>query len=272
MTREAFTDVGGLRVRHLEDGRGPAVLLLHGASLGSSAEVWAANLGDLAAQGLRAIALDLPGFGQSGAPADHSVAFRTAFVPLFLDALAIDRAHIVGHSQSGRIAVGLALKQRERAAKLVVVGTASLLPPLATAPKSDDGEGDEGAAREPTLDETRTMLEANLFDRALATPDAVGLRHRMSTGRNFDAFLARKAAKREKSAGEGKPLWQRLDEVPVPMRLIYGKQDRAAEERVALARQRYPALDIHLIDRCGHLVQWDARGRFAELAAGFLKG
>jgi 2-hydroxymuconate-semialdehyde hydrolase len=271
VAREAFIDAGGLRVRYLEEGRGPAVLLLHGASLGSSADVWAANLGDLAQRGLRAIAPDLPGFGLSDNPSDHSVGFRTRFTPVLLEALTIDRAHVVGHSQSGRIAVSLALKQPERVAKILVVGTASMLPPLDAA-NGDEPEGDGGGAREPTLEETRRMLEASLFERSLATAEAVRLRHRMSVGKNFEAFLARQAAKRGKSGSGEKPLWQRLDEVPVPMRLIYGRQDRAAERRVALAKQRYPALDIHLLDRCGHLVQWDARARFAELAGDFLLG
>ena len=271
MAREAFTDAAGLRVRHLEEGSGSAVLLLHGASLGSSADVWAPNLGDFAARGFRAIAPDLPGFGLSDNPQDHSVGFRAAFVPLFLDRLGLDRAHVVGHSQSGRIAVGLALRERDRVGRIVVVGTASLLPPLEGAPKSDDAEGDAAsAAAEPTLEEVRRMLEASLFNRALATAQAVELRRRMSVGKNFEAFLARKAAKREKGGGEGVPMWQRLAEVPVPMRLIYGKQDRAAQTRVAAARQRHPALDIHLVERCGHLVQWDARERFVELAATFL--
>ena len=266
--REVFTEAGGLRVRHLEAGRGPVALFLHGASLGSSADVWTRNLADFAATGFRAIALDLPGFGLSGVPADPSVGFRTKFVPVFLDALGVRAAHVIGHSQSGRIAVGLALREPERVAKIVVVGTASMLPPLESA-KSDDGEGDEANA-EPTLDDARRMLEANVFDRSLATPEAVALRHRMSTGRNFEAFRARQQAKREKSGGEGKALWQRLAEVTVPMLLIYGRNDRAAEARVALAKQQYPALDIHLVDNCGHLVQWDQRERFAQLAGSFL--
>ena len=273
MAREVFTDVAGLRVRHLEEGRGAAIVLLHGASLGSSADVWAANLDDFAARGFRAIAPDLPGFGLSDDSADHSVAFRTAFVPRFLDALALDSANVVGHSQSGRIAVGLALKQPDRVAKIVVVGTASMLPPLADAAgtRSDDAEGDEGGSKETTLEDARRMLEANVFDRTLVTDAAVELRHRMSTGRNFAAFVARQGAKRGKSGGESQPLWQRLAEVNVPMRLIYGRQDRAAEKRVELARSRYPGLDIHLVDRCGHLVQWDVRERFAALVSDFLK-
>src|SRR5439155_22073 len=45
--------VDGLSVRCLEQGKGAAVLLLHGASLGSSADVWGRNLAPLAANGLR---------------------------------------------------------------------------------------------------------------------------------------------------------------------------------------------------------------------------
>jgi len=279
--REVFTDVGGVRVRHLEAGSGPAVLLMHGASLGSSADVWSANLADLAARGLRAIAPDLPGFGLTEGEFEHSVGYRTAFVPRLLDALRLERAHLVGHSQSGRIAVMLALNETARVGRIVVLGTGSMLPPRENA-KGDDAEPDETIAQEPSLDDVRRILEANVFDRSLVTEEAVAVRHRMSTGRNFQAHLARKAAKRAK-AGRGqpprgqestdeKPLWQRLDEVPVPLRLVYGRQDRAAEPRVAAALTRYPALDIHLVDRCGHLVQWDARERFAELAGSFLTG
>jgi pimeloyl-ACP methyl ester carboxylesterase len=65
MPRENFIEVQGLRIRTLEEGSGPALLLLHGASLGSSADVWAGNLSDLAARGLRVIACDQPGFGLS---------------------------------------------------------------------------------------------------------------------------------------------------------------------------------------------------------------
>ena len=53
---------------------------------------------------------------------------------------------------------------------------------------------------------------------------------------------------------------------------IYGRQDRAAEKRAALALQVNPALDLHLIDRCGHLVMWDAPDAFAALAGDFLGG
>jgi pimeloyl-ACP methyl ester carboxylesterase len=266
--QDRFVEVQGLRVRYLERGEGRPTLLLHGASLGSSADLWTGNLDALAAHGLRVVAFDQPGFGLSGDPEDPSVAFRTRFVPALMDALGIARASLVGHSQSGRIAVSLALSQPGRVAKAVVVATGSLLPPLPGV--SAPAEGDEGDSAEPTLEDTRRSLEATLFRRELATPEAVHIRHRMSTGKNFRAFLARRAAQ-----GGGKkeavPLWQRLGEVGVPLRLIYGREDRgAAAERAALARERWPGLDLHLVDRCKHLVQWDAPQEFAELAGRFL--
>ncbi len=270
MAAERFVEAQGLRARYLEEGSGPVVLLLHGASLGSSADVWSGNIGDFAALGFRAIAVDLPGFGLTENPSDHSVGFRTRFVPSFLDALGVDRAHVVGHSQSGQVAVRLALEQPERIGNIVVLGTASMLPPLPDSAAGDAAEGDEGDEGEPSIHDVRRRLAETVFDHSKITQEAVGVRHRMSTGKNFEAFLARRAAKGGEKKADAKPLWQRLDEVPVPMRLIYGRQDRAAERRATLARDRYPRIDLHLIDRCRHLVQWDAPSEVAALIRDFL--
>jgi pimeloyl-ACP methyl ester carboxylesterase len=266
---ERFVVVDGLRIRYLEQGAGPAALLLHGASLGSSADVWTRNLDALAGYGLRVIAFDQPGFGLSDEPPDPSVGFRTRFVPAFLDALGLARAHVVGHSQSGRIAVSLALSQPGRVGRAVVVATGSLLPPLPGA--GSGAEGDEGSTSEPTPQETRAALEATLFHRERATPEAVATRHRMSTGRNFRMFLARRQARGGESKKDAVPLWQRLGEVQVPLRLIYGREDRGdCARRAQLAKERWPGLDLHLVERCRHLVHWDAPERFAELTGDFL--
>jgi len=272
--KENFIEVEGLRVRYFEEGSGPAVLLLHGASLGSSADVWTGNLSDLAARGLRVIAYDQPGFGLSDNPEDLSVAYRTRFVLAFMDAVRLQKARLIGHSQSGRIAVRLALEHGERVPGVVVLATGSLLPPLPGRGKPDAAEGEEGAAAEPTLEDTRRLLEENLFDKSLITPAVLRTRHRMSTGKNFRAFLERSRARgggKKESKRESKPLWQRLGEARSPLRLIYGRQDRGhAAERAALAMRLHPGLDLHLVDHCKHLVQWDAAEEFAALSGSFL--
>jgi len=260
--------VDGLSVRHFDVGKGAPVLLLHGASLGSSADVWGRNLAPLAAHGLRVIAPDLPGFGGTDNPEDVSLSYRKNFVLAFMDALNIARASLVGHSQSGRIAIDLAFSHPQRIAKAVVLATGSLLPPLA---EKAESEGEEGGEVAPTLAETRALLAGNLYNRELITPEALETRHRMSVGKNFHAFLARQEAKgRGGKAGEAP--WQRVAKCPVPLLMLYGENDRGqAAQRAARAKEMNPALDLRLLPRCAHLVQWDAAEQFADLAGRFLK-
>ena len=280
LTRMAnkFVTVDGLALRYIEEGEGPAVVLLHGASLGSSADVFIRNLAPLAAAGFRAIAFDQPGFGLSDTPADHSAAYRRDVIPKFLQAMALEKAALVGHSQAGNPAVQLALSNPERYSHIVVLGTGSLLPPL-----EGSGEGREAVAQqrlerrmaseEPTIEDTRKLLEANLYHHELITPDELALRHARSIGRNFVAFVARNKAAEAAPPKEPKvPLWQRLAEVKVPLLLIFGRNDRAnAAERATLLKERYPQLNLHIVDKCKHLVPWDAADQFLRLSVPFLK-
>lgn len=280
MTRvkDKYVTVDGLRLRYIEEGRGPAVLFLHGASLGSSADVFLRNLGPLARAGFRAIAFDQPGFGLSDVPADLSAAYRRDSIPKFMDALSLKTAALVGHSQAGNPAVQLALKEPGRYTHVIVLGTGSLLPPL-----GGEGGGNEAAAQqrlerrmaaeEPTVEDTRKMLEATLFHHELITPEELALRHARSVGRNFEAFVARNAAAETTPAKDPKtPLWQRLVDLPMPLLLIFGREDRAhAAERAKLLKEKYPQLNLHVVPGCKHLVPWDAADEFVRLSVPFLK-
>jgi pimeloyl-ACP methyl ester carboxylesterase len=277
-SKDKFATVAGLRTRYIEEGQGPAVILMHGASLGSSADVWRRNLAPLAAYGLRVIAYDQPGFGLSDDPPQWDLGFRTAFVPRFMDELGLDGAALVGHSQSGAMAVDLALSHPDRVSRVAVLGTGSLLPPLPGQPAKKGGpaEGEEGGDREPDGDDVRAILENNLFNRALITEAAVAERLRMSTGKNHRAFLARnRAGASNKGTKEPakKPLRERLGEVRQPLLMIYGREDRAqAGQRAELLRQQSPKLNLHIVPACKHLVQWDAEEAFHRLAGRFLRG
>jgi 4,5:9,10-diseco-3-hydroxy-5,9,17-trioxoandrosta-1(10),2-diene-4-oate hydrolase len=276
---DKFITVAGLKTRYFEAGQGPAAILLHGASLGSSADVWRRNLAPLAGHGIRVIAYDQPGFGLTDDPPEWGLGFRTSFILKFMDALGLDRASLVGHSQAGAMAVDLALSHPDRVSRVVVLGTGSLLPPLADqAPKTaGPAEGEEGGDTESTLAEARAGLENTLYNRALATEAEVATRHRMSTGKNHRAFLARNRTAAAKNKGVKdpgkKPLWQRLVEVQQPLLLLYGRDDRGqAGKRAELAKLQFPALDLHIVPNCKHLVQWDAADEFHHLAGLFLHG
>jgi len=100
------------------------VVFVHGA--GGNHLVWGLQVHALA-DGARAVALDLPGHGRSTPPGRNSIeAYRDVVLGL-LDALAFERAVIVGHSMGGAIAQALALSHPERVAGLGLVGTGARL-------------------------------------------------------------------------------------------------------------------------------------------------
>ncbi|HLH96255.1 MAG TPA: alpha/beta hydrolase [Xanthobacteraceae bacterium] len=289
---DRFVKVDGRNIRYLEQGSGVPAILLHGSSLGSSADVFRRNLQALGARGIRAIAVDLPGFGKSDPPDGMSAAERKSFLLRFMDALGLPRAALIGHSSAGSTVVALALANPERVSHVIILGTGSLLPPLEGAAKVG-ARGEAAQARleermvkqEPTLADTRALLEANLFHHELITDEELALRHQNSIGRCFEQFVLRHAEQAEgggphpnppPQAGEGKggggvPLWQRLTELKMPLLLIYGRQDRArAEARATLLHERYPELNLHFAEGCKHMVPWDAADLFHELAVPFL--
>ena len=73
---DRFVEVDGLRTHYLQAGAGPPIILMHGASVGSSANVWNLNLDPLAHAGFRVIAYDDPGYGLSDDPPDTTVKHR----------------------------------------------------------------------------------------------------------------------------------------------------------------------------------------------------
>ena len=277
--KDQFIDVAGLKTRYIEQGEGHPVVFLHGASLGSSADVFIRNLPAFAQGGMRAIAYDQPGFGLSDIPSDHSVAFRRKGLVAFCKALGLKRPALVAHSQAGNMAVQLALESPEDWSHVVILGTGSLLPAL-----EESGEGRDAAVQarlerrmateEPSIDDTRKLLEANLFHHELITPEELALRHSRSLGKAFQAFVARsdQPSNKAKGTAESVPMWKKVLDVRVPLLLIYGRNDRAnAFERATKFKELAPQLNLHIVPDCKHLVPWDAEKDVARLAVPFLK-
>lgn len=101
-------------------GTGPAVLLLHGQP--GSARVWALVQPLLAAAGMRAIAVDRPGYGRTGGrPVGFSRNARLALD--LLDELDLAEVIVVGHSWSGGVAMSMALQRPHRVRGLVLQGS-----------------------------------------------------------------------------------------------------------------------------------------------------
>jgi pimeloyl-ACP methyl ester carboxylesterase len=110
--------VNGTRVRYVDVGEGPAVVLLHGFA--SSLETW--NLLVPLLRGRhRVIAVDLKGFGWTDRPAgDYSPQAQAAMVLGLLDRRGVKTAAVVAHSYGASVALRMALAAPERVTRLAL--------------------------------------------------------------------------------------------------------------------------------------------------------
>jgi 3-oxoadipate enol-lactonase len=114
----------GTRLAWDDAGQGPAVVLVHG--IGSSRKKWDPQIDALVDAGFRALRFDLRGCGESVAPeGDHAMPHFLSDLIGFVDALALDSFHLVGHSLGGMIAQRYVIQHPARVRSLVLVSTTS---------------------------------------------------------------------------------------------------------------------------------------------------
>jgi pimeloyl-ACP methyl ester carboxylesterase len=142
-----MVEAGGLRF-HVEDGgSGVPVLLLHGFP--DTSRLWRHQMDALAGAGYRAIAPDLRGRGRSDRPpavSDYALPVIVQDVTGILDALGVERAHVVGHDWGAAVAWLTASLAPDRVDRLVTISV-----------------GFPGAAGRPTLEALQKAWYRLLF-------------------------------------------------------------------------------------------------------------
>jgi pimeloyl-ACP methyl ester carboxylesterase len=117
--QKRYVNVGEARVAYYEEGSGEPLLLLHGCPF--SSYIWRKVIPRLSSR-YRCLAPDLLGLGDTETPedADWSLRAQAAMVVGFLDALYVERSHVVGHDHGGAVAQLLAAEHPERLDRLVL--------------------------------------------------------------------------------------------------------------------------------------------------------
>ncbi len=119
--QDRYVRTGTTRTHYVEAGDGPPLVLLPGVFI--FAQTYRGLISRLSSQ-FRTIVPDLPGSGLSGGLSDPwSFEQYADWTPSFLDALKLERATIVGHSNGGGVALVTAAKYPERIDTLVLVDT-----------------------------------------------------------------------------------------------------------------------------------------------------
>ncbi len=120
-----------MQLHYQSHGSGAPLVILHG--LFGTLENWGAQIKALAGQ-YQVIAVDLRNHGRSPHSGEMNYPAMAADIVALMDALGIDRAHILGHSMGGKAAMQLALNHPQRVDRLVVVD----ISPVAYRPHHDD--------------------------------------------------------------------------------------------------------------------------------------
>lgn len=122
---DRYFDSAGVKIRYVQAGEGDPVLLLHGLSRGIERSWVETGLLPWLAENKRVIAFDFRGYGKSYKPPEENAfgLHMVEDVTRLLDHLQIAKAHVVGHSLGGRIALKFAALHPERVSTLTLIGT-----------------------------------------------------------------------------------------------------------------------------------------------------
>jgi 4,5:9,10-diseco-3-hydroxy-5,9,17-trioxoandrosta-1(10),2-diene-4-oate hydrolase len=277
---ESTTDQRLVRVRAreiavTERGAGAAVVLLHGGGPGASGmSNYARNI-DALAQRFRVIVPDLPGYGRSDKPLDQFDPFGdlAAAVRGLLDALDIDRAHLVGNSYGGAAALRLTLDRPDRIGRLVLMGPGGIgttrRPPTPGLKCLLGYYGGEGPTR-AKLD--RFIRDYLVYDGSAVPALVIEERYQASLDPEVVANppLRRPAGLRTLMRMD-LARDKRLSQVATPTLVLWGAEDRVNRPSGGrLLAERMPNCDLCLVARTGHWVQWERPDLFNALTIAFL--
>ena len=143
----ARVQANGLNFEVADQGSGTPVVLLHGFP--DTSEMWRHQVAALNAAGFRTIAPDMRGRGRSDRPAevtDYALTKIVGDVTGIMDALRIQKAHVVGHDWGAVVAWGVAMFAPTRVDHLVAISV-----------------GAPGAAPPPTLEALQKSWYRILF-------------------------------------------------------------------------------------------------------------
>jgi pimeloyl-ACP methyl ester carboxylesterase len=244
--------MGGSGLNYRRQGAGEPVVLLHG--IGSDLCVWEPVLESLA-EHLEVIAVDLPGFGHSPPlpggvpPSPHALAGAVAGL---LDQLGVDRAHLVGNSLGGWVA--LELGKTERALSVTAICPAGLWGAPLRRPGGPPVRGRANSLARSLRPALPLLLRSRRARRlalgfVVADPDRVP---RDAAIRMVDSY-ARATAYEATNAAMRETHFTEPEQIRVPLTVAFGELDRLI---------RPVRLDVRgartlMLPGCGHIPMWD---------------
>jgi pyruvate dehydrogenase E2 component (dihydrolipoamide acetyltransferase) len=249
-------EVGGQQINYLKlgDAEGEPIILIHG--FGADLNTWMFNHPQLA-QSRSTYALDLPGHGGSHKQVKNgSVKELADTVAGFMDALGIERAHLVGQSLGGAVVLQLALDYPKKAASLTLISSAGLGGDINMAYI----EGFIGATGRKDL---KPELEKLFADPNLVSRDMINdvLKYKRMDG--VDRVLKRIAGSAFAGGKQSAILKERLGTIKVPMQVIFGAKDQIIPAKHAEGLSEN--IKVKVIPQASHMPHMEAASEVNRL-------
>jgi 3-oxoadipate enol-lactonase len=260
---DLYLETGGVRLRYRDEGRGCAVILVHGWTL--DLDQWELQAAALAGE-FRVIRLDRRGFGlSSGLP---SIAADAADLLALYRHLGIACAALVGMSQGARAVLQFAKSHPRMASCLILDGP----PHLGTADEAGSSSHDFPNERYRELARTQGLAA---FRREWSEHALARLR---TNDPEAHALLARMIARypgrdlTEAETADAFPVVQGFESVNRPVLVVNGEFDLDSRKRFAkqLALQ-LPRVEHAEIPDAGHICNLDNPRAYTQALKGFLR-
>jgi pimeloyl-ACP methyl ester carboxylesterase len=242
----------------IEAGTGAPAILLHG--LGATKVSMLPTLGALARSGRRAVAIDLPGHGDSTKPllATYDAPYFASAVTALSDALEFDRCDLVGNSMGGRVAIEVGLRAPERTRRLVLLAPSlAWLRPRPWAPYLKLVPTQLGAIQPAPRWIVESIVRSVIpgADNEWAAAGIDEFLRSYLTPRGRAAFYAAARNIYLEEPGGRAGFWTRLRELEAPALFVWGRRDAVVP--IGFARHVRAALPQaeHLELECGHVPQ-----------------
>ncbi len=221
------------------------------------------------AERFRVIVPDMPGYGSSskGINAEDPFGDLADSMLGLLDALQIERAHVMGNSLGGACALRMALDRPERVGRLVLMGPGGV--GISESKPTDGLKRLLGyyAGEGPTLEKLRKFIcEDLVYDSSWVTESLLRERFEASIAPEVVANPPLRAPKDLEGFKRLDFLLDpRLPALNNPTLVLWGTEDRVNPASGALALQRSMRnCDVYLFSRTGHWVQWERARRIQQ--------
>jgi len=264
----SYVDAGGVPTRTLRAGAGAPVVFLHGTS--GHLEAFSRNIVPHAAQ-YAVHAIDMLGHGYTGKPKyPYEIPLYVKHLLDYLDAVGIEKAHIVGESLGGWVGARTAVDHPDRIASLQLLCAGGTVANPEVMARIDSSTRQAVATDDVEL--TRKRLRLLMADPVNATEELVDVRHRIYHEPDFVANIDNLLSLQKMEIRQRNLLTEeQMGRITQPTLIVWGRKNPFGDVPEAQAmHEAIAGSRLELFEETGHWPQHEQAALYNRLSLEFL--